>query len=134
TTDWTTWLSKDITLTFSLGYNTITLISTDDQGGPNIDKIVLDQGTNTLLHTSKEPGKSLHFNYSGKVLCIQAATSNMVNVCIFSLNGKIVFSKNFNNISGTGKIELPLNRFRNGIYLIRAESDGYVKTGHMNLL
>ncbi|NLW31328.1 MAG: hypothetical protein GXY77_07725 [Fibrobacter sp.] len=134
TTDWTTWLSKDITLTFSLGYNTITLISTDDQGGPNIDKIVLAQGTNTLVHTSNEPDKNLHLNYTGKILCIQAAASNMVKICIFSLNGKIVFSKNFNNISGTGKIELPLNRFRKGIYLIRAECDGFVKTGHMNLL
>lgn len=106
TTDWTTWQSKNITLALNKEYNTITLTSTDDQGGPNIDKLILDRDTSAIINTESEIKKGLYFSFRNRVLCIYAAESEMVKIRIFSLNGKLVLSKNINTISGAEKIEL----------------------------
>ncbi|NLG18688.1 MAG: pseudouridine synthase [Fibrobacter sp.] len=133
TADWTTWESKQISLSLPQGASIITLATVNSQDGPNIDKVTLDQGTYALSHET-ERGKSTSFyNAAKRALFIQAAGVKNLKVSIYSLSGKRAFSERFSSVSGIGRLEIPVKGIRNGMYILRSEIDGTVKTEHINL-
>lgn len=132
TSDWTTWKSNETRLTFTKGYNTITMVSLNDQGGPNIDQIVIDTKSNMVVPKYKKQQNEFRINLAGKNFSVSSPVSGLVHLRIFSLNGKSVLSKSFYTAHGTHMINLPLNTLQNGIYLIRAETNGTAVT-EMNI-
>ncbi|MDO5577100.1 MAG: hypothetical protein Q4F84_08470, partial [Fibrobacter sp.] len=85
TSDWTSWKPKEVRLTFTKGYNTITMVSTDNQGGPNIDQIMIDTRSNTIVPKCKKRHNGFRINIDGKNLSILSPVSGMVHLRIFSL-------------------------------------------------
>jgi hypothetical protein len=64
------------------------------------------------------------YNSSKKTLYLQTDDSRFIKVKVFSLDGKVVLSKNFNVSSDkTGLIEIPLKNITRGFYLIQSETD-----------
>ncbi len=134
TTDWTTWQPKQIKLTFPQGASTVTLATINGQDGPNIDKIVFDQTTAAVAHQVKRTESVLSYNHLKKTLSLENMESQNIQLNIFSLSGKKVFSLKINTGSRSGIVEIPLADINSGFYLIRLESNGLVKTEYMNLL
>lgn len=132
TPDWTTWQSKQVSINLPQGASTITLATINGQDGPNVDKITIDQSAaSEALRNEKAQSRSF-YNPVRKVLCIETNPSSTLKVSIFSIDGKMVFSRVLN--SATGKTNIHLNRFNSGIYLIKLESDDFTRSGYFNLM
>jgi pectin methylesterase-like acyl-CoA thioesterase len=122
TENWTSWESKELELSLPEGGSIITLETVDGADGPNVDKLffvpiasVKDQKPSISIH-------SWSYNSSEKVLYLQANGLKFIKVRVFSLNGKVILFKNFNQTSiKTGLIEVPLQNISKGIYLIQSE-------------
>lgn len=132
--DWTIWRSKQINVTLSQGASVITFETINNTDGPNIDKLEIDKQSSVAVQNSTAFKLSTFFNPARKILCIQTAGSKILKINIFSLNGKIVLLEKTNFHSAkTGIIEIPLRGLTDGIYLIRSEFDGFVKSDYLNL-
>ncbi len=134
TADWTTWESKQVVLSLPQGASTIILATINSQDGPNIDKISFDQATVTQAHQAKNAESVLSFNPAKRALFILNAELKNLKVNIFTLNGKKVFCTRVTTDIGTGRLEIPLTDVNSGVYLIRLECDGLVKTEYIKLL
>ncbi len=135
TTDWTTWKAKQIKLTLPQGASTVTLATINGQDGPNIDKIELFLDAVSTGAANRHGRTTLSsYNPVQKVLYIHADGTNNLNVHIFSLNGKTVLSRKFNQGYKSGQVKMPLTELKNGIYLVKIEVDGATHTMHMNVL
>ena len=133
TADWTTWESKEISVTLPQGISVVKLGTINAQDGPNIDKITFSQGTHAILHETERGKSNLFYNETKRTLCIQTAGVKKLKVCIYSLSGKRAFSERFSPVSGIGKVEIPVKGIRNGVYILRSEFDGTVKTEQINI-
>ncbi len=134
TTDWATWQSKQVKLFLPQGASIITLATVNGQDGPNIDKIAFDQTTAAIIHQTRKAESVLSYNPAQRTLFIHNSGSKNLKVNIFSLNGKKVFSRKLNTGSGDGLAAIPLTNANSGVYLIKLECDGSVKTEYINLL
>ncbi len=135
TTDWATWLTKQITLTLPRGASTITLATINNQDGPNLDKIEIVEATTTLGSVSAKgnpPGSLYKLTVNTLIIHTSAAKTK---VSIFSLNGKMMFSKEFSSgVQHSGSIAIPLSDLHRGVYMIRTEHDGTVRVGQLRLM
>ncbi|MBN1127420.1 MAG: T9SS type A sorting domain-containing protein [Chitinispirillaceae bacterium] len=85
----------------------------------------------TMRKAQESKGPSFHLT-AENLLCIQATASKRLMVTIFALDGKKVLYKKI-NISETGKADLALNRLKTGIYMVKLEDNGLIKSGYVNL-
>lgn len=127
TENWTTWKTKILdlsVLSVPQGGSIITLETVNGKDGPNVDKLsftgiplVKELNSSTSKHSS-------FYNSSKKTLYLQADDSRFIKVKVFSLDGKVVLSEDFNFFSGkAGLVEIPLKNIVKGIYIIQSESD-----------
>ncbi|NLG18689.1 MAG: T9SS type A sorting domain-containing protein [Fibrobacter sp.] len=133
TADWTTWASKEISVTLPQGISVVTLGTIKAQDGPNIDKIVLGQGTHVISHGSRAEMFHYYLDPAQRALSIQANSSEEINVSIFSLNGKKTLSRDFQMSARAANVKIPLNGLTNGMYLVRVKINGFEKNGYINL-
>ncbi len=133
TTDWTTWQPKQVKLTLPQGASIITLATINGQDGPNVDKITLDILTPAQSLRTDKGRSTCTYNSAKRVLNITAPGANHLTITIFSLNGRKVFSRKFNNMAGVDRMEIPLTGIRCGMYIIRSEFDGFEKTDHLKV-
>jgi pectin methylesterase-like acyl-CoA thioesterase len=75
----------------------------------------------------------LSFNSARKTLCILSSIEKINKVVLFSLDGKMVFSKELSLNSDKANIEVPINNLKCGVYLFRIEYSGSLKTGTIRL-
>ncbi len=134
TANWTTWEAKQVSLTLPQGASTITLATIDGQDGPNIDKVTIDHGTTSLMHSTVNGNSLSFYNPAKKTLFILENASKELKVNIYSLNGKTVHSKRYKTGAKYCRIEVSLTKLRNGIYIVKIEKSGIIKTMQVNVL
>lgn len=134
TTNWETWVQKTVSLQLPQGASTVRLSTSNDQDGPNVDKITLDQGTSVSVPLPKDLNPVIRYYSSQKTLSIHVNSSSELNVSIFTLSGKKMLSRAFNKASGSQNIKLPLSGLRNGMYLIRLEYSERMETGVVSFM
>jgi len=124
TGNWTNWETKELRLSFPEGGSIITLETVNGADGPNVDKLFF-VGTPSVKKLNSSASKySLSYNSSMKNLYLQTDDTRFINVNIYSLDGKVALSKEFNFFSGkTGLIEIPLKKITRGVYIIQSETD-----------
>ena len=77
---------------------------------------------------------SASFCTQNSVLKIKMPSSQMVNVNVFTLNGKHVYSKMLKPEAGGERIvHIPLGELGNGLYLFRASYNSSVQTEYVNV-
>lgn len=111
----------------------------NSMGGLGASSNVID-ASETLCRFSPSVGNGIVaasagiYNSSKKTLYLQADDSRFIKVKMFSLDGKVVLSKNFNVSSDkTGLIEIQLKNITKGIYLIQTETDRKIDEKTLNL-
>ncbi|MBN1306307.1 MAG: T9SS type A sorting domain-containing protein, partial [Chitinispirillaceae bacterium] len=72
---------------------------------------------------------SWSFNPARKTLCMRVFAAKNLKATIFSLNGKTVLSKDVDIGPDAGEVAIPAGRLGKGVYIIRTEFNGSVKTG-----
>jgi hypothetical protein len=112
-----------------------TVRAANSMGGLGATSNIIDASATLVAERKPADSKSvLYCNPAEKTIYIQTAVSKMLKVNIFSLNGKTILSKKFNAFSEiSGPIEIPFGELTSGIYLIRSEFDGSVKSEYLNL-
>jgi hypothetical protein len=95
-------------------------------GGTVLYRAIAPKSSNEALTSFLDPAR--------KTLCIQVFAAKDLKASIFSLNGKIILSRKFTIVSGAGKVEIPIGGLGAGIYLLRTEFDGSIRTEPVNLL
>ena len=74
------------------------------------------------------------FNLVNKTLSFDISSSEIVEVTIYSLNGKKVVSKMVQATPGIKNIEISITNLMNGIYLISIDKNGTIVNSVVNLL
>lgn len=74
------------------------------------------------------------FNPVRKTLVIRGAVIGKLTAAVYSVDGKLIFSKIVRTGLGVDEIEVPAGSLGKGMYLIRIEFNGSEQTGHINLL
>jgi pectin methylesterase-like acyl-CoA thioesterase len=77
---------------------------------------------------------SSFFDLTQKTLRFRITAINNLKVTIFSLNGTHVISRKFVNISENANLEIPMNGFNCGMYLLKTECDGIIQSGYVHVL
>ncbi len=134
TANWTTWESKPISLTLPQGASIITLATINGQDGPNIDKLTIDQAVTAVTPQGKEGCSFTFYDSSLKSLLVQLPVSKNLKLSVFSLSGKKILSKTLLINAGTKKVRIPLIGLNHGMYLIKFEYNGKLKTEYIYLL
>jgi pectin methylesterase-like acyl-CoA thioesterase len=72
------------------------------------------------------------YNPTTKSIRLQGAYLNNLKVNVFSLNGRQVLSREFTAGNTTGSAEVSLVDLKHGMYFLKTECDGIVKSGYFN--
>lgn len=112
---WTTWNKKEITLTLVQGVNTIKFTSNAADGGPNIDKIEIDNQTSISKGYLSE--KASFKIRSGKleITCLRPTVP--VRVDLYNISGRKISCWNIRS-DNNSRVSLPLGNLRNGNYIV----------------
>jgi hypothetical protein len=88
-----------------------------------------DPAHTSQTEVKKDPEQiSYFYNPAQKVLFVEADASEKLHISIFSIDGKMLLSKELNNIT---QQEIPLSELRNGMYLIQFKFDGKSESGRL---
>lgn len=125
TPDWTSWQIKVITVTLQAGANTITLATTSDQDGPNVDKIAFDP---TFVARYNRGAASLPVTLSYypaiRRLNVKLPEPGSGNLRIYSPNGTLVFSKRISAVFSANGVVLQLPELAEGLYFAVIDGNG----------
>lgn len=122
--NWDTWSTHDIKVQLASGINTITMTSMTDNGGPNIDRIVLSDASTVMTSQTKlTSGLGVQYNPLHHTVML-GQYHKPVTVNVFSITGQKVFAQTLNAVAGPVLYELPVGKFQQGVYLIQVTAEG----------
>lgn len=128
---WTTWNTKEISINLVKGVNTITLTSLSSDGGPNIDKIVLESAVSTAAGSSLFiPG----LVYNPANFTIQAnCPGKAIHINMYAVNGKSVLNRKLSSASNQ-QFRIPIEQFDNGLYILKLSGGNSSQVHRVNIV
>ena len=123
----TGWLFDHWSGDLSGSYNPKTIRIT---GNMNISAHFVQDPTHTTQTEVKNDPEQISYFYNPvqKILLIETDAYEKLHMSIYSIDGKILLSKKWNNIT---QKEIPLGEFKSGIYLIQFRFDGKSESGRL---
>ena len=128
---WTTWNTKEIIINLVREVNTITLTSLSSDGGPNIDKIVLESAVSTAAGSSLFiPG----LVYNPANFTIQAnCPGKAIHINMYAVNGKSVLNRKLFSASNQ-QFRIPIEQFDNGLYILKLSGGNSSQVHRVNIV
>lgn len=121
TADWDTWKVVQLDLNLTAGVNTITFVSTTDDGGPNFDRLqILDEtsvGNKDVLKARKS-----RVYYDPHEFTV-STTGTELRLQLFAVSGAMVFEHNTLHNAVNTEVLLPMSRLNAGVYLLKVKTD-----------
>ena len=130
TGNWTNWDTLTVILPFNEGINTVIFTSSEEEGGPNIDKIEILQSAGKSSIKPLSNHSALELFYRDNKLVIKTENQSLSLVEIYSLKGQKIFSKKIQNEKKKLTSVIPVEFLCNGIYVAKTfsgtQSPGYL--------
>ena len=130
TGNWTNWDTLTVILSFNEGINTVIFTSSEEDGGPNIDKIEILQSAGKSSIKPLSNHSALELFYRDNKLVIKTENQSLSLVEIYSLKGQKIFSKKIQNEKKKLTSVIPVEFLCNGIYVAKTfsgtQSPGYL--------
>ena len=118
---WANWKTVHVSLNLEQGINVIKLTTVTDAGGPNVDKLEIDPVR--ALRDIKEMAFGVKYNPAK--FTVQAYKPGAdLKVVVYSINGKMIFSRKVRLGSSAAVTGLPVHLLTNGSYLLETSLDG----------
>jgi len=117
TEDWMTWAEKDIALAFRQGVNSIRIVSVSENGGPNIDKIGIEQQVSVTRQQTWAADR-IHTVFSHGSIRIDNVHEPFT-IDLFSIDGRKLFGKVLNPANGSVVFRIPDDGLKQGQYILR---------------
>jgi len=121
TASWTAWTAKTLVFPLRKGINVIKLTSISADGGPNIDNLVIDYNSSVANRILRDQAVRIDL---GKSAIYFNSPNASVNVDLFSMDGRVVFSRSMQLRSGISSVSLPIKDLNNGNYIIKTSVNG----------
>jgi len=119
-----------VILSFNEGINTVIFTSSEEDGGPNIDKIEILQSAGKSSIKPLSNHSALELFYRDNKLVIKTENQSLSLVEIYSLKGQKIFSKKIQNEKKKLTSVIPVEFLCNGIYVAKTfsgtQSPGYL--------
>ncbi len=131
TTDWTTWKVKQITLSLEMGINEIVFNSITADGGPNVDKLVLN--IKVSLRPQELAAPFTIYN-SGSFIFNNYNPGAKVRIELFMINGRKSFDRKVVLGSSITSVKLPLCEMNKGFYILKTSINGVSSTRKLNVM
>ena len=131
TSSWSDWKTLKISLKLVKGLNYIQMTTVTDAGGPNIDK--LETAPVLVVNGKKETAFGVKYNQ--RKFTIQAYKPGAdLKVALYSINGKVVFTRKMRLGSSVALIRIPQKSFTTGSYLLKTFLDGATEIKKIQIL
>lgn len=124
TADWTTWKTKELSLSFVQGGNTLSFATTSDQDGPNLDQLVIQQKTTQTLTNAKLSNPYHVLDAQSQTLRIKANRSGIMTVKLYDLDGRLLLSRRVSLNTAKPQADFSLKSVKPGVYLLQYDVDG----------
>lgn len=122
--DWTTYtvdLSSYIGQTIHIGWQHVAT----DKFLILLDDIKVEVGDNVSTDNFVKSTFSVYPNPASDLINITSSESNIAKITISDINGRVVKSFDFNNVSETS---LNISDLANGVYMLNFDNDGVIST------